>query len=341
MTSLAALWDASLTLSGIASLSLAALLLARVIAKSHAERCKEARAKLLPCLIGGRTPASTLSGLDLKVAATLTCELAELTRGSDLKALLERASALGVPPLLAKWLRAFSPQKRLTAVETLGLFENEGLQILSALDDRNRDVRLGAALLLARREDGPSPGELVRKLNIGTVERSLMVASLMRDLASRDPEAVAALLVEADISMQAKIAAANALAATGSQFVPLLVVMVQEASEDPAVQLELYRALGKTGHPSSSAAIFNGLKSKDAGVRAAAAEAAGKISLAGAAGALSELLADQVWQVRYQAARALLRLGPCGITKLWEAAGSDEAQCRATAKAILAEAGAA
>lgn len=341
MTSVAALWDASLTLSGIASLSLAALLLARVVAKGHNERCKEARARILPYLLGGKTPLIALSGLDLKVAAALTCELAELTRGSDLNALLERASALGVPPLLAKWLRAFSPQKRLTAVETLGLFKNEGLQILSALDDRNRDVRLGAALILARREDGPSPRELVRKLRIGTVERSLMIASLMRDLASRNPAAVAALLFEEDLSIQAKIAAADALAATGSQFAPLLAVMVQKASEDPAIQQEFYRALGKTGHPSGSAAILKGLESADAGVRAAAAEAAGKISLSGAAGALGELLSDRVWQVRYQAARALLRLGPCGISKLWEAAGSGEAQCRATARAILAEAGAA
>lgn len=341
VTSLASLWDVSLTLWGMASLSLAALLLARVIAKGRQERRNEARTRLLPHLLSGENSPEKLSNLDLKVATALTCELAELTRGSDLEALLARAAALGVPALLSKWLGALSPQKRLTAVETLGLFESEGLEIQRALNDRNRDVRLGAALLLAKRKDGPSPFDMVRKLRIGTVERSLMVASLMSDLASRDPEGVAALLIEKEVPMQAKIAAADALAASGSHYASLLAAMAREPGQDPNMQKRLYRALGKAGHPSGSVAILEGMQSKHADVRAAAAEAAGKVSLSSAIEELASLLSDQSWEVRYQASRALLRLGSGGLNKLWEVAASDDYNSRTTARSILAEAGAA
>ncbi|MBD3730575.1 MAG: HEAT repeat domain-containing protein [Sphingomonadales bacterium] len=341
MTSLTALWDASLTLCAIGSLALAALLLARVVARSQRDQRAELRARLLPQLLGAGEEPGPLKGDDLRVAAALTCELGELTRGSDLEALLERAAAMGVPAMLVRWLRARSPQRRLVAVETLGLFEDEGWQVAAALDDRNRDVRLGAALVLARRDDAPDPATLVRKLAIGTKEHSLLVSSLMSDLAARDPDAVAALLFDKDIPYAAKVAATDALADSGGRYVALLASMAQHSQGEPSLQLRVYRALGRTGHPAGGAAILEGLHSADTAVRAAAAEAAGKSGITQAIDLLGRLLDDGDWTVRYRAGEALLRLGPRGLATLWDASQNAEGEARHAASAMLAEARAA
>lgn len=338
MTSLVALWETSLALCAIVSLALAALLLARVIARGHGERRTAARSRIFPLLLGNGDCPGPLQGLDLRVAADLTCELSELTRGSDLEAMLERAAKMGVPGMLVCWLNAGSPQKRLTAVETLGLFAEEGGQVASALDDRNRDVRLGAALILARREDGPSVDTLVRKLRIGTQEHSLMIVTLMTDLAERDPDGVAALLLAKDVSYEAKVAATDALSVSGGRYAPLLAQMAQGSCGESDLQQRIYKALGKTGHPSGAAAIITGLGNPDAAVRAAAAEAAGKARLAQAADALGALLSDTDFPVRYQAANSLLRLGPSGMATLWAATEGEDGPAREAAGKMLAEA---
>lgn len=341
MTSLQALWDAALSLSATGSLALATLLLARVIARGRGERRLEARARILPVLLGAGGAPHRLSGLDLQVATRLTCELAELTRGSDLSDLLLRASDMGVPGMLVRWLRARSPQKRLTAVETLGLFPVEGGQVTAALDDRNRDVRLGAALILAQRDDAPSVGTLVKKLRIGADEHSLLIVTLMIDCANRDPDSVAALLTDDDIPYEAKVAATDALADSGGRYASLLAQMAQELDGEPQFQQRIFRALGRTGHPAGADAIIAGLSAKDPTVRAAAAEAAGRAGLTQASESLGELLADAEWAVRYRAAGALLRLGRQGNSALSHAAAGENVEARLAARTMLAEARAA
>ncbi|MFB0613075.1 HEAT repeat domain-containing protein [Aurantiacibacter poecillastricola] len=338
MTTLRALWEVSLALCLLAVLALLVLLVARVLAARFSGRNSAARRRLLPLLLDG-DPATLepLGRAELQVAADLTIELAEMTRGSERDALLARAASLGVVDLLVKRMRSRSPQTRLFAVEALSLFDDAREKVVGALDDRNPDVRLGAALALARYREAPAALTIVNKLNVREEENSLLLVSLMIDLVETNSEAVAGLLFEKDLSNRVKVAAMDALAERGGEYAPLLAYMARDSEGEPDLQPRIYRALGKTGHPIGAEAIFEGLGSASWTVRAAAAEAVGRARLAAAADRLSALLEDPNYWVRYRASEALLRIGPTGIKALREASDSEDPVVRTAAVKMLAE----
>ena len=338
MTTLRALWEFSLALCLLAAVALLALLFARVLAARFTGQRALTRQALLPVLLDG-DPArlQPLAGLERRVATDLTIELAEMTRGSERQILLERAKALGVADLLVRRLGSYSAQTRLTAAEALALFDDRREEVARALDDRNPDVRLGAALALAQQHEAPDPLTLISKLKVGEEENSLLLVSLMADLAAKDPEAVAGLLFEKDLSYEAKVAAVDALADLGGTYAPLLAYMAQESVGEHDLQPRVFRALGRTGHPAGSQAIMAGLNSETWSVRAAAAEASGKAGLVAAADRLGTLLQDDHFWVRFRAGEALLRLGPRGLSALHRAAESDNEDAREVATKILRE----
>ena len=339
MKSLVFLWEFSLALCAVGALALAALVVARILSGRSRKSVERLRGELFPVLLTGGEEVVPLSGRALAIVAQLTSELAELTRGSEREAMLGRATAMGVPGLLERRLSARSAQVRLEAVETIALFSQCAEATARALDDPNPDVRLGAALALAHRDDAPPLSVLVEKLKVGTEERSLLLVSLMSDLAEHNPGEVAAILFERDMPTEAKVAATDALSQTGGEYAPLLAFMATESAGEPDLQPRIFRALGRNGHPAAARAILNGLDSGEWPVRASAAEAAGRSGVADAAPRLGELLADENWWVRFRAGEALLRLGPRGINALREAMadeGEDDTR-RTTATAILAE----
>ena len=124
MTTLTNLWFVSLALCLLAALALLVLIGARTAAVRSGEREQAARRTLLPRMLDGDPAAlEPLTGLDLRVAADLTMELAEMTRGTERDTLLARAAALGVPGLLEKRLSARSAQTRLSAAEAIAMFD--------------------------------------------------------------------------------------------------------------------------------------------------------------------------------------------------------------------------
>ena len=337
VSSLLFLWDLSLALCLIGAAALLLLMAARFVAARSGKARAEARQELLPQLLGTSEPLFRLRGLDLEVAAALTSELAELTRGEDRQQVLARATELGVADLLIRRLHARTAQTRLSAVETLALFGEYGELARSALDDRNSDVRLGAALAIAQREDAPQPAELVEKLRIGREEHSLLLVSMMADLAGRNPAAVAALLFDKDMPYEAKVAATDALSACGGEYAPMLAQMAVKATGEPDLQPRIYRALGKAGHPVGIDAIGDGLASPEWPVRAAAAEAAGKTGALELCEELGGMLDDVNWWVRFRAGEALLKMGSRGILVLERAASGTGEYARAAARALLSE----
>ena len=338
MTTLLTLWRLSLVLCVLALLALFVLLGARMVAERLAGRRGDARRRLLPVMLGGQPGVlKPLRAAELTVASDLTGELAEMTRGSERDALLARAAALGVIDLLVRRMRSGSPQVRLSAVETLALFPDCSDHAVTALDDRNPDVRLGAALALAQCGSSPDPLIIVGKLKAGEEEHSLLLVSLMRDLADADSEAVAGLLFEDDLSHRVKFAALEALADRGGEYAPLIAYMVRETGQHPEWQPCLFRALGRTGHPAGAEAIVTGLNDESWIVRAAAAEAAGRARLAQAADQLAAMLDDSHFWVRYRVSEALLRLGPRGIATLRAASLSPDPVVSAAASQMLAE----
>lgn len=301
-------------LCAVALLAVAALLLARVIGTGRAERCEALRRAMLPALM--RSDAIERGDRQSrKVAATMTLELAELVRGADRDALVRAAESAGAVEELLHKLRSRIPQDRLVAAEALAMFRDhtDGVARVE-LTDRNPAVRLGAALSLAQEGRAPPPAELVRKFGLGTTEPSLLVVSLMNDFVRTDPHAMEALLYDLDISDEAKLAATEALAASGAvDHAPLVAWMSEASGEGSDLRPRILRSLGKIGHPAGHEAILAGLDSESWHVRATAAQAAGRANLKGAVDRLAELLDDEQWWVRFRAGDALTRLVSAAI----------------------------
>ncbi|MCT2558431.1 HEAT repeat domain-containing protein [Tsuneonella sp. YG55] len=336
------LWEFSLLLSAVALLAISALLLARVARDRLERRREDIRLRLLPSMLRGQPAEVERSRLFRRVAADLTVELAELVRGNDREGFIAAATQAGAGKELARRLRSRASQDRLIAAEALAMFpQYEGTVSKVALGDKNADVRLGAALALAHEGRAPPVGELVRRLGIGSTERSLLVVSLMRDLARSDPHAVAALLYDFEIPDAAKLAATDALADSAAvDHAPLIAWMAEASEEEGDLRPRILRALGKVGHPSAHEAILAGLDSESWPVRTTAAEAAGRAALVTAVPRLSELLDDGQWWVRFRAGEALMRLGSAGRAALRKAASDGRPAARAAATTIMAEQGA-
>ncbi|GGB69967.1 HEAT repeat domain-containing protein [Blastomonas aquatica] len=340
MTVLFALWQLSLVLCAVALLALAAMLIVRVIAGRRVIRSTSERKRLTPLLLyGSDTPMQPPGGMtERREAMRLTMELAEMVRGPDRATLLANASTLGVLDDLIEGSNSRVPQERLLAAEALAMFPDVTDRVHEMLDDSNPDVRLGAALALAQNGFAPPTSELVRRLGLGTTERSLLVVSLMRDLAEFDPQGVEAMLDEPDLPEALKLAAIDALADTGNiKHVPLINGMVEAAAEDTALLVRIYRALGRIGHPEGHKAIQHGMGHAAWQVRASAAQAAGASSFINGAQKLSDLLGDTEWWVRFRAGEALCRLGKTGRDKLELACVHGTELAREAAISTLAE----
>lgn len=270
----------------------------------------------------------------------LTMELIEMVRGPDRDTLLANAAALGVKESLIERSHSYSAQDRLLAAETLAEYPEEADRVRQMLDDFNQDVRLGAALALARNGAAPPAQELVLRLDLGESERSLLMVQLMRDLVETDTQGVEAILDDWDLPDGVRLAAVDALASAGRvEHAPLLYWMTEAHEDDITFLIRIYRALGRIGHPEGHRAILRGLKHEAWQVRAAAAEAAGASAYVGGSEALAESLGDREWWVRFRSGEALFRLGRTGHEALKRIAASGSELARAAALATLAERG--
>lgn len=340
MTTLLAIWQLSLVLCSAAFLALVLILVARFVAERRDSRTKTERRRIAPMLMATHlsAPVPPTRALEKEAAARLALEMAELVRGPDREALLTNANALGIPHTLLRSSVSRSAQERLLAAEALAMFPLGQERVRQMLHDRNPDVRLGAALALAQNQAAPPAAEIVKRLGLGTSERSLLVASLMRDLVDTDPASVEDLLGHQTLPDAAKLAAIDALAASGRvEHAPLVARMAAEAHSDDELSPRIYHALGRIGHPSGHAVILRGLSHPAWAVRAAAAQAAGTNRLTQAAEALGELLGDDEWWVRLRAGEALWRLGPPGREVLTQMAASKQPLAREAAAMTLEE----
>ena len=342
MSGLAALWFLSLGIAGIALLIMLGLVLARLVLGWTGRARVQEKKRLVPLLLGSAPAGQLRGGVRGDMLASLLVELIQLVRGSDRDRFVEAATRLGVPERLRHLLNSGSPRVRLAASEALAEFPDEKSveRLHAALRDRSSDVRLSAALALASLGKTPPARELVDMLGIGTTENSLLTAGLFRDIAAQRPQEIRALILDDDVPAGAKASAIEALSASGDYaLVPLIASLALSSdSDDPALPRYL-RALGAFGHPAGEKAVKRGLGSPSWDVRAASAEAAGKIGLVTLGLQLRELLADPEWWVRFRAGEALARMGSDGARLLREAAQHAPEAGRTAARLTMAERG--
>jgi HEAT repeat protein len=247
-----------------------------------------------------------------------------------------------VPQRLLKRLGSRSSRERLAAVEAMAefRFQQTVAALTGALDDRNADVRIAAALSLATMGEAPPARLLIEKLGIGTRESSLLTIGLFEEIAAVRPQEIRDIIADPASSGLVKAAGIESLSASGDySLVPIIAQLALKA--DPfADELPRYlESLAQFGHPAAIPAVERALHVEAAPARAAASLAAGRIGIVGTADRLAELLNDQDWWVRFRAGEALARLGKPGHDLLARVA-SDGTQVAARAAALtMAERG--
>jgi HEAT repeat protein len=342
LSSLEVLWFVALGIAGAALLILLILIAARFLF-GWTGRAREAeRQRLIPILLGTRPPTRLARSVRGDLLAELSIELIQLVRGSDRDRFVATATRMKVPQRLRHQLNSGSTRVRLAAAEALAEFPDERTveRLNAALADGHSDVRLSAALSLAAMGRSPPARELVDRLGIGTSENSLLVVALFRDIAARRPDDIRSLILDRTVPSGAKAAAIEALSASGDySLVPLVTTLAVTADVEDEALPRYLKALGDFGHPAGEPAVKRGLGSPSWEVRAAAAEAAGRIGLVRLGPHLKERLGDGEWWVRFRAGEALARMGGAGAALLQDSAARAAEPARSAAALTLAERG--
>ncbi|HEX8192105.1 MAG TPA: HEAT repeat domain-containing protein [Allosphingosinicella sp.] len=342
MSGLVLLWWIALAIAGAALLIMIGLILARLVLGATGRARETERRRLIPILLGSRPPTRLGRSARGDLLAELSIELIQLVRGSDRERFVDAATRMGVPERLRHQLGSGSTRVRLSAAEALAEFPDDATidRLTAALSDSNPDVRLSAALSLASIGKAPPARALVDLLGIGTTENSLLVVSLFRDIAPTKPEEIRALILDATVPSGAKAAAIEALSASGDYaLVPLVTTLAVTCDAADEALPRYLAALGAFGHPAAEPAVRRGLGSPDWEVRAAAAEAAGRIGLIRLGAQLRERLGDRTWWVRFRSGEALARMGEEGASYLRGAAADPAEPARTAAALTLAERG--
>lgn len=340
--SLADLWMLSLLLSAFALLIITGLIVVRVISAQRTRAIEAQRGKLLPMLLGNASDEELAklrtSGPD--ILGALVTELIELVRGDEREQLVATATRAGVTDTLRKRLTSGPVRSRVVAAELLGNFldEDSTAALETALDDRDDGVRLAAALALASSGRAPPADLLVQRLRLGTEEHSMLIVTLLMEIARERPGEVRVLIESKDVPSPVKAAAIEALANSGDYSLVEVIGRLARAADDHAPELPRYlRGLASFQHPAGAEAVLSRLESSNWWVRAASAEAAGRIGLTEATPQLIGLLDDQDWWVRFRAGEALVRLGERGLNMLKETCEKGSERARQAARLTLAE----
>lgn len=336
------LWAVSLGLSGLALVIMLGLIIARLISQRRVARSQSRRRALIPILLGNSTDEELVAAArrSPEVLGPLAIELIQLVRGEERERFVATASRLGVPEQLRQRLMSGPVRERIRAAEVMGEFPDDfsTAALEAALDDRNPDVRLAAALALASSDRAPEAKQLVRMLALGQRERSLMIVALFQEIARQRPDEIRALIEEERSPPLVKAAAIDALGASGDySLVPTVTKLALDADPQGEELPRYLRALGDFQHPAALPAVEKWLSAPTWWVRSAAAEAAGRIHLEELVPRLSRMLDDQDWWVRFRAGEALVRMGEVGIAMLAAIARSGAEPARSAARLTLAE----
>jgi HEAT repeat protein len=344
MTLLSLIYFLATGLAAVSILTAIAMIVLRATRTRSEERAAHVRRVLVGSLVRaldrGSPPSRLLAMLrkNPRLARDIFAELAELIRGQS----REKLFAIAVSCELDKWLRqqvisAGRADRRLAA-EVLRLFgDSESMETLRrALDDRDDDVRLTAALSLVENHAALPLQDLVQRLSAGTRERSLLLRRLFQGTAISDPEGTLAVAQGRIGDRSLRTVAIAALGAAGPvEFGPALAAMESDPSTE--VRAAIVTALAFVGHPCASDTVKRCLADPDWEVRTAAVDAVRRMGLSEAVQTLAELVDDEVWWVRFRASEALAALGEMGLAALRRLAADKSERSRRMAAMILAE----
>ena len=338
------LWKLWFATAGLLSLSLfviVVLTVRRVVLDASGAKRKALRKRLIHRLLPLLSDSSAVGDLsefmaDKHLLAEVGCELLDLVRGEERQRYAEVLTRIGVKAALLERLKSGQSTQRMYAAEALAAFPGADAAdwVPRLLRDRDPEVRLAGAVAALTQGTCVDLKQILRDLGSGA-SNSRRLVQLFEGAARRRPEAVLDVAVDPKMDRWHRTAAIEALGTLRemSAAQPLL-QLAAHASELQAVSIQ---ALGAIGHPVARDVVAAGLYSGDWEVRAASAEAAGKIGLTKTIGRLGELLDDSNWWVRLRAGNALIANGTLGEHELIILAQNTETRAGRTAALILAE----
>ena len=237
--------------------------------------------------------------------------LARLLRGSERVKLMELADKDGLFDSALRDLTSNKPRQRAQAVELLDQFESQkcvaALRTVMA-NDPVYELRLAAALTLARFGRLPSPRETISQMSLLTNENSRIHLALFRALAPLYPAQLQALLHDPAYH----IIKASIVDALGWSDDLTCLAEIERASldADPEVRCAALRAAGQLGQPEVGNWIIARLADPNVNVRIQAIRCASRLSLSQAHAQIEALTNDPSAWVRCRADEALFALQP-------------------------------
>jgi HEAT repeat protein len=297
---------------------------------------------ILAAIDSADPPATLIAGLRRHpaIARDLVAELSEIIRGDSRLRLVRLAREAGLDRWLQSQLRSRRAEARRLAAEQLRLFDDieTAVVLRDGLEDRDAEVRLNAALALAELGVAPPIDILVRRLEAGAQEHSLLLRRLFDRMVRWDANGVFAVACGQVGHPSLRPLAIEALGTTG--WVEVAADLANLASDpDAGVRTAVLSALANLGHPAVGAIVGAGIDDSDWRVRAAAIDAARRIALFDLVPQIAARLEDEVWWVRFRAGVALAALGEAGIAALRRLADSGRDAGRRMASIIMAEQG--
>ncbi len=330
MTFLQAIWTVSMILAVWALLSVFSLLVVRLIRERRQRRHAAVRARLktnvrsLFTEHGQPADYERIAGQNGFTAVALEL-LMELDGGSRAR-LVAFMRQRGIDGRLRQGLRRANQAKRLAAAEGLMFFPSPQTcaALERALRDRDLDVRLAAAASLVAQDATPPLDVLLPLLTRGGRGMPARLGQILRDYGERHPGGVIATARDQKLHPFIRAKAVETIAVIkGGCWMYSVHALV--SAPEPDIRAAVLRGIGKAPSENARVVVAHCLRDPSWFVRAAAADAAGRIGLYELVPAIVRLVDDEQWWVRFRATEALERLDAVGRKALRDMAkfGSD------------------
>lgn len=347
MSLLLFLWWSSLAMAAAALVWMSALVAARMRrARKDARRARERRLVQAACLAIAAGTGDAVASLRpvrgrARLLAESLIEFLAIVRGVERDRLVSAFQAMAIDATFQQRLFRGSKAGRMAAAEVLAAFPGAAtVAALNRLLETHRDsgVRVVAVKALIELEAPPPILTLLEDIRRRGVADSLLYLPLVRRLAAHQPDTALQALSDTRQNAQIRSLLASAVAA-GGDYRAVEPLSLAAKADDSGLRMAAVAGLGILAHPAAGRTIVSALGDQDWEVRAAACEAAARMSIRDAIPGLVTRLTDEVWWVRFQAGSALARMGPAGVQSLRLAAGSSVDVMRRAAALALAEKG--
>jgi len=267
-------------------------------------------------------------------------ELRKQLKGEYAERLISLMRIMGLMDECLEQLKHSGWVRRVEAAMLLGNFNepNVVLALYRALEEGHMEVRVAAALSLARLRSVQSVVEIINALIPPGVSPSLAVTQVFRQLEEKHAPERCQLLRNHSLPPTALTLSIDALGRLGDlNAVPELLEIYDHPNL--SVRVATMQALARLHDHRSVEPVMLAMADSSWEVRANASRAAGKIGDLAALPILQHLLDNSNWWVRYHAAETLASLGNLGLMQLQAVAETGTPDAANMAWGVLRERG--